>query len=334
MMIGKLFRHCLPYRLLGLGLVLAASLLGCGWQYEKPLVVGADLWTGYQPLYLAQDLGYYQDQPLRLVQLASSTQTLDALRMGKLDVAAITLDEALLLAQEHLPLSIIWVISISNGADAVLTRPGSAQTGQEVKGLRIGVEQTASGAYMLQAFLEQAKLPTGAVEIAPLSADEHLRAWRQHQVDILVSADPVRQTLVEEGAQVLFDSSALDGQMLNVLVAHHKALACCSAQITQLLAGHERALSYLHHQKSDAWYLMGQRSKVTPDSVQASLSAMLLPDAVANQRLLRSNDAHSLAHTLQQVFGLMQQRQLLRPGAAPQHLIDPRFTPQLAQPRR
>ena len=86
----------------------AAALLGCSPRYQPPLTVGTNTWIGYEPLYLARDLGYYEGANLRLVELASTTQTLDALRVGSLDLAGLTLDEALLLAQEGVPIAVIW----------------------------------------------------------------------------------------------------------------------------------------------------------------------------------------------------------------------------------
>ena len=47
---------------------MAWLMVGCGPRYEPPLMVGTNIWAGYEPLYLARDLGYYDGQPLRLVE--------------------------------------------------------------------------------------------------------------------------------------------------------------------------------------------------------------------------------------------------------------------------
>ncbi len=69
---------------------------------------------------------------------------MDALRVGSLDLAGLTLDEALLLAQEGVPIAVIWVLNTSAGADALLAKPGIT-TLDALRGKRIGVEQTAVG---------------------------------------------------------------------------------------------------------------------------------------------------------------------------------------------
>ena len=117
---------------------MAAALLGCSPRYQPPLTVGTNTWIGYEPLYLARDLGYYEGANLRLVELASTTQAMDALRVGSLDLAGLTLDEALLLAQEGVPIAVIWVLNTSAGADALLAKPGIT-TLDALRGKRIGV---------------------------------------------------------------------------------------------------------------------------------------------------------------------------------------------------
>ena len=54
--------------------------------------------------------------------------------------------------------------------------------------------KTAAGAYMLNAALAKAGLPTDITVVA-LPLDEHLTAWRESQVDALVTFDPVLQVL-------------------------------------------------------------------------------------------------------------------------------------------
>lgn len=50
-------------------------------------------WAGYETLFLAWELGYYNPTKLHLQELSTATETLRAFRKGKLDVAELTLDE-------------------------------------------------------------------------------------------------------------------------------------------------------------------------------------------------------------------------------------------------
>ena len=301
----------------------AALLSACGARYEAPLTVGTNTWTGYEPLYLARDLGLHEGLPLRLVELGSTTQSMDGLRTGRLDMAGLTLDEALTLVQEGIPIKVIWVVDISQGADALVARYGVAGLA-DLRGRKVGVEQTAVGAYMLNAALAKAGLRTTDITVVPLPLDEHLTAWRESQVDALVTFDPVLQVLRGEGAPVLFDSSAIPGEIVDVLVARTDALDCCTQRISQLLAAQERALAHLRAQREDALRRMAPRLGLTPTEMDATLSGIELPDAAANRRLMSGTDSR-LAASAQRMALTMLEQGLLQRRVDTTHLIDDRF---------
>ncbi|MFN5564811.1 MAG: nitrate ABC transporter, partial [Pseudanabaena sp.] len=66
--------HILKYAMLSLLTVpIAIALTNCTPETNIPLRIGSNLWTGYETLYLARDLGYYNDKPIRLVDYPSGT---------------------------------------------------------------------------------------------------------------------------------------------------------------------------------------------------------------------------------------------------------------------
>lgn len=318
---------CSLLTLAGLSLLLAS----CGPRYQAPLTVGSNTWIGYEPLYLARDLGYYEGHNLRLVELGSTSQALDALRVGKLDLAALTLDEALLLLQEQVPISVLWVLNVSAGADTVIAQPHITSL-EQLRGKRIGVEQTAVGAYMLDAALRQAGMQVEDVSILPMPIDEHVASWRQGAVDAVVTFDPARQVLLNEGGVELITSAALPGEIVDVLVARHEALACCSARIASLIAGQQRALRYLQEHPEDALKRMSPRQGVPPENVAQALQGVQLPSDVGNHALLTGRPA-ALELSAQHLTEVMNMRGLLR--LSPERidrLIDPRFAQGAPQP--
>lgn len=311
---------------------MAWLLAGCGPRYEPPLMVGTNIWAGYEPLYLARDLGYYDGQPLRLVELGSTTQVMDALRTGRLDVAGVTLDEALTLAHEGVPISVIWVMNISAGADVIIARPPLAQV-SDLRGRRVGVEQTAVGAYMLQGALQQAGLKVGEVTVVPLPIDEHVAAWRSGSVDALVTFDPARHVLLHEGGQEIFDSRSLPGEIVDVLVARHSALQCCEQRIAALLRGQRQALDYLAQQRDDALLRMSRRPGTQPEDVGRALAGMELPDSARNRSLLQapaSGQGPTLHDTAQRLAHIMRAKDILSHAVPVQTLIDARFAQEQA----
>ena len=224
---------------------------------------------------------------------------------------------------DGLPLRIIWVMNISAGADAIIARPGIRRLA-DLRGQRIGVEQTAVGAYMLQAALEQAGMQASDVSVVPLPLDEHLSAWHGRRVDAVVTFDPVRQTLLNEGGVTVFDSRALPGEIVDVLVARDETLQCCARRIAQLLDSQRRALAYLAEHRDDALARMAQRPGVASADMAAALNGMVLPNATGNRALL-DGASPGLVRTAQQLAQTMHQHGLLARIPDTTGLVDARF---------
>jgi len=102
--------------------VLSFGTSGCG-EPADTLRVGANIWPGYEPLFLAQSLGYYEGQNIELITFPTSTETMRAYRNHAIDVAALTLDETLQVSGSLPNQHIAMVSDFSNGADAVLAKP-------------------------------------------------------------------------------------------------------------------------------------------------------------------------------------------------------------------
>lgn len=123
-----------------------SAVCGCAPGGEAPLRVGTNIWLGYEPFYVARQAGSLPEN-VRLVEYASASEVLSAFRSRAIEAAAVTLDEAISLAENDNSLRIGLVLDTSDGADALVARPGRRLS--ELKGRTIGVESPAVGAYLL-----------------------------------------------------------------------------------------------------------------------------------------------------------------------------------------
>ena len=191
---------------LGAGAALAPGLLGCN--DEPPLTVAYHPWPGYAPLKLADSLGWWDDGRLRGLPTGSASASRVALAEGRAQAAALTLDETLLAVADGLPLHVVALFNLSHGADVVLAKPGFTDRTRWV-GARLGHETGAVGELMTASWLEYAGLRAEDVTGVHLTADEHLSAWKDGRVDLLVTFEPTASRLESLGAKRLFDSSQL-----------------------------------------------------------------------------------------------------------------------------
>lgn len=270
-----------------IGLML--TLFGCGWQKDKPVRIAAHVWAGYETLFLTQSEGWLDRMRVSLVETTSATDSLKALAEGRIDGAALTLDEVLRARANGLPLTVVMVFDISAGADALISRP-PFKTLVDLKGQRIGYEPGAVGALMLAEALKAGGLKKEEVMLIPLSVDKQLDAWRQNRVDALVSYEPVLSQLMDEGGVKLFDSRQLPDTIVDVLVMRTDVLdGAHAAAIRHLISAHFHELEHIYHNPQDAAYRMASHLNLPADKALGVFKGMFQPDLVENHRLLDGN---------------------------------------------
>lgn len=203
--------------------VLAAALLlgGCG-HPERELLVGASPWPGNAPFFLAADEGRFGER-MRMVEFASESATLQAFRNRALDVAILTLDEAVLLASEGHAVRIIALTDVSVGAGQLLARPPLAGV-QDLRGRRVAVESTGVGAFILAHALHQAGLAVGDAEIVTLLPHEQLGEYEAGRIDAAVSHEPYSGRLRALGARSVFDTRQMDEDVIRAVVVRDTCL--------------------------------------------------------------------------------------------------------------
>ncbi len=303
-------------------------LTGCMAEPEKALRVGTNLWPGYETLYLARDLGYFEKSPIHLVELSSTTDVLHAFRNGILEVAALTLDETLTLLQTETDLKVILIMDISNGADAIVAKPSSIAELSDLTGNRIAVENSAVGATMLIRALEHAKLSLEDVEIIPATVDKHYALYMSGEVDAVVTFDPVRIKLLNAGAKTLFDSSQINGQIVDILVTRKEFLNNRTSTLQTLVNGQFKALNYLQNHPKEAAKMLAPRLEVTPNELTKSFKSIIIPDLTENKLLMNGNGngtAPPLHQTAKKLIAMMLERDLLFKKPQIDNLVSDRF---------
>ncbi|MBF0291236.1 MAG: ABC transporter substrate-binding protein [Nitrospinae bacterium] len=303
-------------------IIMAGAVFHAGCAKDKPVTlrIGTNVWPGYEPLYLARSLGFYENAGIKLVEYPSTSSVIRAYKNNVIEVAAVTMDEALLLAEDDRAGHVILIADFSNGADAVIAKPGIDSI-SALKGKRVGVETTALGAYMLSRSLESAGLSPKDVSVDPIEINKHENAFKDGLVDAVVTFDPVREKLVAAGGKSLFDSSQMPGEIVDVLYISRDVLDKNGEAVNALVRGWFRALDYLQKNPADAARRVASREKMEPDEYLNTLKGIRFPGIKENLALLSGSDPAFLrgAKTLAKV---MKEKNLLRADIDPARLVN------------
>jgi len=301
---------------LGLGAAILpglGALSGCG--PSQPLKVAVQPWCGYQFLFVGREEGWLDTKQVELVETALTTESVAALREGRVDAAALTLDEVLLLRAKGHPLHVVMVFDASAGADVLLARPGIAGL-PDLKGKRIGMENSGLGVIMLHKVLQAAGLQPQEVEVVKMGED-HAQAWSTAQLDAILTYEPHLGTLLKQGLQPLFDSRQTPNLILGVLAVTPQAVSDKAEALHNLVHSHFRARYLWQTHPAEAAYQLAPRLGVPAQEVGQVFKGLDLPDVLSNRHYLTAPAEH-LAQSANEIAAILSQAGMMpqRPDLA------------------
>jgi len=298
-------------------------LAACDRPPAEPLRIASSPWPGYEPLYLARDLGYFKTGSVNLFELPSADITMESFRNRSTDVATLTLDEALELIDDGTRLRVLLVMDSSNGADAVVARP-EIKSLADLKGKRIALENIPLGMYMLTRLLEAAGLSRQDVVVVPMAESKHEQYFRQGKADAVITFEPFRTKLIEAGGHVVFDSSKIPDEIFDLLLVHEDVYQKRREELCGLVAQWYRSLEYMHAQPADAASRISKRLGTTERDYRAMVQGIVVPSREDNQRLLGAPSPALLAAAAKLGVVMLREGQLKHPVDAAA-AIDPSF---------
>jgi len=302
-------------------LALALAMGGCMRETEPPLRIGTNVWIGNEPLYLARDLGYLQREAVQLVEYPSASEVSRAFRNQAIDGMVISLDELFVLAVDGLQPKVVLIVDVSHGADVVVGRSGMRAM-KDLRGKRVAVESGALGAFVLSRALTLNGMQASDVRMVHLESNEHPAAYKEGQVDGAVTFDPYRTQLIAAGANTLFDSSQIPGEIVDLLAVRASVLEKNPHAVQNLLSGWFKALDYLEREPKDGAARMAVREQITGEQFLRALGGLRFPSRADNLKML-AGPPPSLVTSGRELMTLMVDAKLLRSTLEIEGLLAP-----------
>ena len=293
------------YRGLLYALILTATLLltACSQQSQPKLFVGTNIWPGYEPGYIAESQELYKTGQIQMRQFTSATEVLRAFRNNSIHVAALTLDEALQLAQNDPEVVVFLVADISDGADVIMAKPSIANV-SELKGKTIAAEGTALGAFVISRALQIANVDPQSITIEPMTVDESIVAYEKDRIDAVVTFEPFRSKLLRQGAKEIFNSQSIPNEIVDVLVTKRSIIDNNEETLRDLTQGWLSAIQLIKTKPNVTNPLIAKRLELDIKEVDSAFEGLILPDSSRNLSMLGGKNPSliAVADSLQEVL--------------------------------
>ena len=308
------------------------ALVGCTNKPEGPVIIGTNVWPGYEPGHLAKSQNLYGNADVNLRQFLSASEVLRAFRNRSIDVAALTLDEALQLQQSGIDIQIFLVTDVSFGADAVLARP-PVKSVADLVGKKVGVKNAAlgeyvlaRGEYVLARALQINAVQNSDVNTVPLTVDETVRLYRDGALDAVVTFEPFKTELQKLGAVKIFDSRQIPNEIVDVLVTRKDFAKANPNAIKAVTTGWLAAAKLIKELSPDAIKETAVRLGISDQELRNALLELKIQLLADNQTMLSGKDGQ-IAQASLKLIPVLEQRNKVKFAFRPEEIITPDFLP-------
>ena len=303
-------------RLLTVLLLLLLSALAI-WFYnnQKPsnVVIGINSWMGFDPLILADEKGFFEKNNVQVTvqQFASTGDSVKAFKEGRIEAAGLTLDEAFSLIGAGYSGKIVLVVDFSQGGDMIIGQTG-VHTISDLKGKRVGYEETVVGGFLLQRALQSNYIKSEEVQLVNVAAENWLESFKNKDIDALVCFNPVSTILLkEEGGNLLFSSKNIPFEIIDVLLFSDKYYENNKTAVKKIVQAWFKAVDYLDQELDDAAIVIANRKGITPEIFKAGLAGLHIPKLNENQQMLKIHSGDNLHKYSQNIIDFMLEKGLL-----------------------
>jgi NitT/TauT family transport system substrate-binding protein len=142
---------------------------------------------------------------------------------------------------------------------------------------------------MLERALEAGGLSLKDVTVVNRLPEEGERDFVRGAVDAVVTYEPaLGRILRTPGANLIFSSRDIPGEIVDVLVMRHAVLNRRGDEARRILQAWFRAVAHFHAHPDESAALMAKRIHVGPEDLLAGFRGVHIPDLEENRRLLGS----------------------------------------------
>jgi NitT/TauT family transport system substrate-binding protein len=269
-------RHLIAV-IISIALVVTGILIGCIQSTKPPLRIALNAWPGYEFLFLAQQLGYFQAEGLevKLISFETLADGRRAFEKHQVDAMGGTLME-FYTAKEvaNVQPTIFLVTDFSNGSDMLLANKNIADVAA-LKGKKLALEVGTVDVLTAANALASAQLTFKDVILTPMPQPNAIQALLAGDIDAVQTYPPfASEALANPNIVRLFDSSQTPGAIVDVLFAHQQSLQERAEDYQRLVHAFYKAMQYQTEHPEDANRRMADREKITPTEFRDGLAGI------------------------------------------------------------
>jgi NitT/TauT family transport system substrate-binding protein len=244
-------------------------------------------WTGFAPITLAKQLGFFEKHGIDLdIIKMPTTNRHQAMASGDVQVITTTVDTHLLYASSGVPVVQVLALDTSSGGDGIATRKDVASV-EALKGKSIAVQFGSDSQFWLAYLLKQHGLTMQDVKLTDLQPADAAAAFVAGQFDVAVTYEPYLSNIRKDpDGKILVTSADTPGVIIDTLAFQPDYVAAHPDVVQGVVDSWFDALAYIKAHPDDANKIMGADVDQTAQQFADSAQYVTWYDRAANKAYL------------------------------------------------
>lgn len=239
-------------------------------------------WPGYAPVMVADELGYFAEEGLRLSWRFEDDRSIAmaAMERGDVDLDMRTIGEHQGKPRDaSTPGIIIGVIDVSLGGDGVVVDQ-SIDSAADLEGQIFASEPNIPARLLIQIVLKQAGLTLADVKLKEISTVDSISVFSDPTIAGLATYEPYLSQLLRlttrPGAKILVSSRDYPGIITDIITARNDALTENPEKFRKFLRGIYRAVDFYKKDPQTFVEIAAPHFSLSPEEVKAVLDSSLV----------------------------------------------------------
>jgi NitT/TauT family transport system substrate-binding protein len=236
------------------------------------------VWVGFGPVHLANELGYFEDEGIKVEEILDDDMpnAVAAMERGDIDCYLRTVGEYQGLGRRKETQGIIiGTIDLSTGGDG-WAADQSIKSVCDLKGKTIAVEPNLPARLIMQMALKtECNLSIKDATLADIAAADAIGVFSDPNVMAVGTYEPVLSQVVathtDRGAHIVASSKDYDDLILDIVMAHTGELRDNPEKYAKFLRGIYRAIDYFYAHQEEAIPIIAAHFSITPEDFKATL---------------------------------------------------------------
>lgn len=234
-----------------------------------PLRIHAAYWTGFMPMVLADELGYFKNEKVNVEYhfTNNSSNLLMEFEAGAYDGAFLPLS-SFLTSRQVGDFKVVMATDHATSANAVLAFPKIKKI-KDLKGKKVATVPGAYGESFVTSMLTQNEMKSADILWVQIeNENDAVKQFLEKKVDAIHLWEPYLSKLVKNGARPLFEAQSVPGVVVDTLAVRNKVIKERRQELKSFFKAWFAAVDFWKKNPREAELLVARKLNLSVEEVR------------------------------------------------------------------